>query len=128
MKQFQEVVITNSSKQKGASVPIANTEHSATLNVCVDIAETNEPSITVKLNNKEQVLFTDTSMEEFVLPTISFSDDRTYCYLIFTDFQVHIKIECEGVIIDVWLLDKSDDEQVVESTYLYWEELFGLED
>jgi len=123
MNKFEKVVQTDFEKQKGANVQIIGDEGSALLNVWADIIDNDDPRFFVTLNNDNELLIVNVDTSEFKLPDISFSDDRTYCYLKFNKCQVHIKLEGEGVVIDVWDMTDPTEEEVINSTYSYWSEL-----
>jgi len=53
------------------------------------------------------------------------SDTRNYVYLPIseTELEVHVKLDDEGVAVDVWDLSKGEDGKVVDSTWKTYDEM-----
>lgn len=120
MKQFKSVEIT----QDGVNVTVANGEDQGMLTFWVDTIEQDNPRIFTQLNQDENILNTTVVLSDNKMPEVSFSEDRTYCYIKYDIHQVHVKLEDEGVVVDIWMICDSDAEQIIDSTYLEWNELY----
>lgn len=127
MHTFQKVENTDFDNQKGADISICNGEQSSLLNVWVDNIEKDDVRIFVTHENNDELLRIMLDSSEFKLPEISYSEDRSYCYLTFNDVQIHIKLEGEGIIIDAWDMSEPSYEEVLDSTAIEWDEFYGIE-
>lgn len=120
--QFVQQKLTDFERQKGCNITIKSEDTETLFNIWCDTLEADQTTIRVTENNDGELLIVTASNVDFKLPTVSYSDDKTFCYITFYNNSVHIKLNEEGIVFDVW--DSTDEENgSIESTYLYYGEL-----
>ena len=107
MKKFISATPTVSANQLGFAIAISLGTVSTTLNVFA--CNIDEFTIRTQIDDSDE-LTTITSVKEsnFVKPQVTLSEDGSYQYVKFGDVEVHIKLEDEGIVVDVW--DTTDNE------------------
>ena len=129
MNAFGETETIDWEGQKGVKVNVGDGHNAARLSFWIDTIEKDDPRLFTALDGCfHNLMVTGAGKLESRVPDVAYSDDKTYCYLKFNAYQVHIKLGDEGITIDVWLICDADAEQVIDSTYLYWDEVYGREE
>ncbi|WP_415912472.1 hypothetical protein [Neptuniibacter sp. QD37_11] len=120
MKKFLSAINTQYQNKRGMDVEIQVSEGCAVkASVYVDTTE----SIVLRVQvGDDRVLDVAVCAAAYVQAEVSYSDDLSYCYLKFGVFEVHIKLESEGVVFDVWEIDGADGE-CIDTGYLFDEDL-----
>lgn len=125
--KFTQTKLTDFKLQKGCYISINDGDTETILSVWCDTSEDNNTTLRVTENYDNEILIVTVDHADFTRPTISYSDDNSYCYVTFNNHSVHIKLADEGVVFDVWD-SENDEEGSVESTYLFYDELAAKED
>ena len=121
--KFTSTKQTNFRNQKGVDINVENEGVSTVFNVWCDTIDIDNPSIRVAINNdRETPIFVSVEDSDFKEPEVSYSDDKSHCYVTFDNYSLHIKLAHEGIVFDVW--DKTDNENgSIDSTFVYYNEL-----
>lgn len=127
MKTFEKVLRKNFGEQKGADVYVSDDNQTRVLSVWMDKIDPADSRVFVALDTEETLLSVSMFTVSLKMPELSFSEDLKYCYLKFGECEVHIKLDDEGVVVDVWDMS-SEPEDVVESASLFYVDLFESED
>lgn len=108
--------------QKGIDIVVSDEGYSITLNVFCDVSERDNPTIRVSVNGgADNLILVSVNADDFKEPGVSFSEDKSYCYVVFSNNGVHIKLEDEGVVLDVW--DSSNDiDGAIDTNYIFFSE------
>ena len=93
----------------------------ATLNVWCDNEEGNTILRTTLNNSADSLLLVIVEKADFKQPSVTYSDDKTYCYVRFASNTLHIKLEDEGIVLDVW--NDGNEHESVDTNYVFYEEL-----
>lgn len=127
-KVFSSIQVTSYKLQLGVNIHINSDKLTSFLSVFSDGVETD--NITIKVlhgDSEDELINTSVPVGECINPTISYSDDKSYCYVKFVTSEVHIKLTEEGIIIDLW--DSNDSENgSVDTSYLYDNEFFDTDE
>jgi hypothetical protein len=106
-------------------VPDAPNEVS-TLNVWVDTMDTDEMAqltLRATLNNgADSLILCTVENSDNRAPVVTYSDDKTYCYVTFDKHALHVKLEGEGLVLDVWETDAGGDGSI-DTNYVLYQEL-----
>ncbi len=109
--------------QRGCVVGLSLGEQKSSLAMFCDAIELDDIRIKVLHgDNEEELLSVTVTRNNFIVPTVQFSSDDKYCYVKFDEFELHVCITDEGIVIDLW--KAGDDEESVESSYLFEDEVF----
>jgi hypothetical protein len=120
--KFTSIKPTNFDKQKGVDIDIEHNGEVTTFNVWCDIIDTDNPIIRTSINNgSDSLILTSVEMADFKEPDVSYSDDKTYCYVTYASNSLHIKIDDEGIVLDVW--DQNNEDCSVDTIYVLFDEL-----
>jgi hypothetical protein len=85
------------------------------------IDNTDGVSLRVRVDHTYDIIIKCNESELSFKPTHSKSDDGLYDYIKFNEFEVHIKKEDEGLLVDVW--DSPDKREVIDSMMIPWNNL-----
>lgn len=125
MNTFKQANTTSFNKQEGVNLLIGT--ESGDLKVSIFVCTIEGSQLKVEFEDHPYFnLDVSVNEAEFTKPTVSYSDDKSFCYVKFGQISVHVKIGDEGVIFDVW---DSDDEEngTIDSTYIHYSEINDLD-
>ncbi|MDK9793795.1 hypothetical protein [Vibrio sp. D431a] len=114
---FTSYEITNFSNQKGTNIGFSHDHHSHVLNVFVDNTECPTTLRVCHNDDSSAIILTNVSNDEYKEPVVAFSEDKAYCYVTFRNVELHVKIDDESLVFDVW--DKTNDECIDTNTLGY---------
>ena len=119
---FKGSNLTDFSCQKGCDVTIESCEGKLTVfSVWCDAIEPAERTVRVRQNDERELLIVTVDKLDYKVPSVTYSDNKSYCYITFNSVSVHLNLDDEGVVVDVW--DSPDAIAVVDTTYLFYNEL-----
>lgn len=128
MANFTNNTAFKNEKENGIIVGCEHEGYRFGLHVWVDNSEKEGITLRTTLDDSPNSLILVTvSPEDFIEPTVTYSDDKTYCYVTFNNNSLHIKLESEGVVLDVW--DCEDDQNgSIDTNYIFYNELLEVAD
>ena len=121
---FKGSNLTDFIDQKGCDVTIERGGKLTVFSVWCDAIEPTHRTVRVMQNDSDgELLIVTVEESDYKVPSVTYSDNKSYCYITFNSVSIHIKLEDEGVVVDVW--DSSDAIAAVDTTYLFYNELNG---
>lgn len=114
--------------QKGFDINVELEGNTTTFSAWCDIMDKDNPTIRVSVNHgAEHLILVSVEQEDFKTPEVTYSEDKKYCYITFKNNSLHIKLDDEGIVFDVW--DKTDDENgSIDTNYVLYQEFELYED
>ena len=118
---FKGSNLTDFIDQKGCDVTIERGGKLTVFSVWCDAIEPAERTVRVRQNDERELLIVTVDKLDYKVPSVTYSDNKSYCYITFNSVSVHLNLDDEGVVVDVW--DSPDAIAVVDTTYLFYNEL-----
>lgn len=119
MPRFVNVTPAEYENQKGVDIEIqCPGDQLITINVYVDVIE--ECLLKAEMDG-EVLLHTSIDAASYVPALFSFSDDETYLYVKYDRHELHIKLEGEGIVLDVWEMQGQEGECIDTSNLMFAE-------
>jgi hypothetical protein len=126
MNNFKPEELVDYEDQKGANITLEIEGNESVFSVWIDILEEGNTTLRVIHDFEDDILVHTVELEDFKIPEVTYSDDKTYCYITFNGHSVHVKLDDECVVFDVW--DSSNEDGTANSTYIGYNELINEDD
>tara|TARA_B100000809_G_scaffold240744_1_gene263340 strand:+ start:829 stop:1215 length:387 start_codon:yes stop_codon:yes gene_type:complete len=126
INKFKPEELTDYDDQKGANITLEIDGNESVFSVWIDVLDEGNTTLRVIQDFEEDILTYTVEPEDFKIPEVTYSDDKAYCYITFNGHSVHIKLDDECVVFDVW--DSSDEDGAVDSTYIDYNKLIDEDD
>lgn len=123
MTHFTNNTQFNNQTEKGMIIGFSHEGKRFGLHVWVDNSEPDNVLLRTTLDgNPDSLILVTVELSDFTSPDVSYSEDKTYCYVTFNNNSLHIKLDDEGVVLDVW--DSQNDEHgSIDTSYFFYTDL-----
>lgn len=114
--KFQQEVLRDHDDHKGANITLNIKGEDYHFNVEVNRLPATEDNRLLRINHNldSEVLVHIVKSGDFKIPTVTYSDDKTHCYVTFYNYSVHIKLDDTSCII-FEVINPSHDENPISS-------------